>query len=322
MRRYVSLILLLVMIFPALSGCEPAERNDRGSDKIMVMATIFAPYDFAREVAGNKADVVMLLPPGADAHSHELSVRDTIALQNADVFIHIGGGSDFWARRVLGALNTENIKLVPLMDSISPLREEIVEGMETGHEDCEPCHEHHIKNLPYDEHIWTSPANAKLIVQRIADALSEADPRNAEYYRQNAAEYIERLYELDNAFMEVAANGVRNTIVFGDRFPFRYFAHRYGLRYYAAFPGCSGQTEPSARTLTFLIDKIIEENIPVVFHIELSNQKIADTISAQTGAKKLLLHSAHNISRDDFSAGVTYMCLMIRNVETLRKALN
>ena len=150
----------------------------------------------------------------------------------------------------------------------------------------------------------------------------ELDPANAEEYIQNTADYIERLAELDAAFREVVDNAVRRTVVFADRFPFRYFMDAYGLEYFAAFPGCSTDTEPSVQTVAFLIDKIRDENIPVVFHIELSNERMADTISEETGATKLLLHSAHNVTRDDFQNGETYLSLMTRNVEALREALH
>ena len=188
-------------------------------------------------------------------------------------------------------------------------------GDEEGHEDGG-------RDSPeYDEHVWTSPKNAKLIVAEIADALCEADAANEGHYRQSAAEYIGQLNKLDAEFQAVVDGAIRKTIVFGDRFPFRYFADAYQLEYFAAFPGCSTETEPSAKTVTFLVDKIKDEQIPVIFHIELSNEKMADTISTETGAKKQLLHACHNISKDDFQTGLGYLDLMTRNVEALREAL-
>jgi zinc transport system substrate-binding protein len=205
------------------------------------------------------------------------------------------------------------MKIIRMMDAVDVVEEEIVEGMEEEDEEEE--------ETAYDEHVWTSPRNAVLIVRAITESLCEADPANAAFYLQNAAVYNEELEQLDAAFKEVTAAAKRNTVVFADRFPFRYFADAYGLTYFAAFPGCSTETEPSAATVAFLINKIRAEKIPVVFHIELSNERMANTISGETGAKKLLLHACHNISKRDFDAGLGYLDLMRRNVENLREAL-
>ena len=185
------------------------------------------------------------------------------------------------------------------------------------HHGHEHDHEHH-----YDEHVWTSPRNAILIVEALTDVLSELDPDNAEFFRANALAYITELEELDRAIAEVVANGVRTTLVFGDRFPFRYFTDAYGLTYFAAFTGCSAETQASPATIAFLIEKIQAEDIPVVLHVELSNQMIANVIAEATGARLLEMHSLHNVSHAEFEAGATYLELMWRNVETLREALN
>jgi zinc transport system substrate-binding protein len=198
------------------------------------------------------------------------------------------------------------------MDTVDVVEEEIVEGMEEEADEEETA---------YDEHVWTSPQNAVRIVQLIAEALCKADAANANEYRQNAENYSSELRKLDADFQAVVDNANRKTIIFGDRFPFRYFADSYGLSYFAAFPGCSTETEPSAATVAFLIDKIKDEKIPVIFHIELSNERMADTIAEETGAKKLLLHACHNISKKDFDDGVSYLELMSRNAGSLREAL-
>jgi zinc transport system substrate-binding protein len=174
----------------------------------------------------------------------------------------------------------------------------------------------------YDEHVWTSPVNAKIIVQALSQILCDLDSGNASVYEANTASYVEKLDELDSAFREVVSNSSRRTIVFGDRFPFRYFADEYGLAYFAAFPGCSTETEANAATVAFLIDKVRDENIPVVFHIEMANENMADAICEEGGAQKLLLHSCHNVSKDDFDRGLGYLELMTQNVDTLREALN
>lgn len=179
----------------------------------------------------------------------------------------------------------------------------------------------HEEEAEYDEHVWTSPKNAKIIVQGISDVLCEADDANASIYKENTSSYLTKLDELDAAFKAAVEAGVRKTLVFGDRFPFRYFADAYGLDYFAAFPGCSTETEPSAATVAFLIDEVKTENIPVVFHIELSNEKMVNTICEATNAKKLLLHACHNISKSDFEKGVSYVDLMTANVEAIKEAL-
>ncbi|MDR1099913.1 MAG: zinc ABC transporter substrate-binding protein [Treponema sp.] len=181
-------------------------------------------------------------------------------------------------------------------------------------------HDH--EEVELDEHVWTSPRNAKLIVEKISAALCEADPANAPGYRTNTTAYLEKLDALDAAFRDVVSRGKQKPLVFGDRFPFRYFADAYGLSYFAAFRGCSTETEASAATVAFLINKVRDEKIPVVFHIELSNEKIADTICEATGAKKLLFHAAHNVTKRDFDRGITYLEIMTGNTETLKEALN
>jgi zinc transport system substrate-binding protein len=204
------------------------------------------------------------------------------------------------------------------MDMVDVVEEEIVEGMEDDEAD-----EFLAEIVPpeYDEHVWTSPKNAMRIIGGISAGLAEADPVNAALYRANAAAYTAELDKLDAAFQAAVDSGSRKTIVFGDRFPFRYLADAYGLDYFAAFPGCSTETEPSAATIAFLIDKVRAEKIPVIFHIELSNERMADVISEATGAQKLLLHASHNISKKDFEAGVSYLELMRQNVINLGEAL-
>jgi zinc transport system substrate-binding protein len=304
------------MFFPACTGKKTSGKN---ADTVSVVATIFPPYDFVRAIAGDKVQLSMLLPPGAESHSFEPTPQDIITIQNSDVFIYIGGAADVWVGRILETLDTSNIKVLAIMDTVAVVEEEIVEGME---EEEDPLLALGIEPEPeYDEHVWTSPKNAQRIVQAIAGVLCEADRANAAIFRQNAQAYIKSLDELDQEFQAVVDGAKRRTIVFGDRFPFRYFADAYGLSYFAAFPGCSTETEPSAATVAFLINKIRAEKIPVVFHIELSNERMADTIAEETGAKKLLLNACHNISKRDFDQGVTFLEIQRANVPRLREAL-
>lgn len=314
-----------------LGGCRlSAAGETRNDTQLLVVATIFPPYDFSREIAGGMADITMLLPPGAEVHHYEPTPHDLITLRNCDLFLYVGGESDAWVDDMLASLSEterERIQTVTLMDCVEPLYEEVVDGMQadTIHSEDSEAHTQadstHSENA-YDEHIWTSPLNAKRIVQKISEAMCEADPANKLDYQRNTEAYLRKLDELDATFTAVTENPVRRTIVFGDRFPFRYLADAYKLDYYAAFPGCSSETEASAKTVRFLIDKVREESVPVVFMAEPSGQKTAQTIAEATGAKVMRLNAGHTVTKDDFEQGVTYLTLMTKNGDALREALN
>ena len=328
--------IMIVIFFSMIVLCGCKEKTNSvvvETEKLNITATFFPPYDFIRQITGDRVNLIMLLSPGTESHSFEPSPRDIITIRNSDIFIYNGGEADSWVDKILESTDTENMKIFTLMEMVEVLEEEIVEGMEQDPADCNECehhhhhhrheqtHEHSIENVELDEHVWTSPKNAILIVRQLVEILGELDAVNADFYHENALKYIEALEKLDESFDEVISKATRRTIVFGDRFPFRYLAYHYGLEYFAAFPGCSTETEPSAQTVAFLINKIRTEQIPVVFHIELSNERMANTISQETGAKKLLLHSAHNVTRNDFEAGITYLELMKRNLVNLNEAL-
>jgi len=314
MKKIILILITLTSLLIGVSGCRQKNAVTHNADgKLNVTTTNFPPFDFVRNIAGDKVNLFMLLPPGAESHSYEPSPKDIITIQNSGVFIYVGGEGDAWVDRILESMNTSKMIIVRMMDAVNVVEEEIVEGMSVGAEEDE--------ETAYDEHVWTSPLNAILIVGAITEALCKADSANTDFYRQNAAAYSKELIQLDLLFTFEVTRAKRNTIVFADRFPFRYFADAYGLTYFAAFPGCSTDTEPSAGTVAFLINKIRAEKIPVVFHIELSNERMADAISGETGAKKLLFHACHNISKKDFEAGLGYLDLMRGNVENLREAL-
>ncbi|MDR3170572.1 MAG: metal ABC transporter substrate-binding protein [Treponema sp.] len=315
MKRLVVMTGMILMFGALLwaGGHRDQGANSSSNGKPKVVATIFPPFDFVREIAGDRVELTMLLPPGSESHSYEPTPRDIITIQNCSIFIYGGGESDAWVDRILDAMDTGRMKIIRLMECVAVVEEVSVEGMEVEEEEEE--------TPEYDEHVWTAPQNAKLIVQEISRTLCEVDEKNAGEYQQRSAAYCAQLDALDAAFQELVDKAVRKTIVFGDRFPFRYFADAYGLSYFAAFPGCSTETEPSAATVAFLINKIRAENIPVIFHIELSNERMADTISEATGAKKLLFHAGHNVTKRDFEGGLSYLQLMTTNVEHLKEAL-
>jgi zinc transport system substrate-binding protein len=305
------MIFMLSLFVCAIFGGAKKETPEN-SGTLHIVATNFPSYDFVRAVAGGTANITLLLPPGAESHSFEPRPKDIITIQNCDMFIYTGGESEAWVDRILGSMDFSKKKIIRMLDVVDAVEEEIVEGMQKEEDEEE---------VAYDEHIWTSPQNVIFIVRSIRDGLSEVDPVKASLYRKNAENYTKSFDELDKEFQAIVDAGKRKTIIFGDRFPFRYFADAYGLTYFAAFPGCSTETEPAAATVAFLINKIKAEKIPVVFHLELSNEKMADTIAAETGAKKLLFHAGHNISKKDFDSGLTFLEIQQANVPRLREAL-
>jgi len=315
MKRFIIIpAWILIFSLTIFSGGCLRNKTQKVNGKINVVSVIFPSYDFVRVIAGDKVNLLMLLPPGSESHSYEPTPQDIIFIKNSNLFIYPGGENSKWVERILDSISNlyEKTIVLNMIDLVDAVEEEIVEGMEMDKEEEEPA---------FDEHVWTSPQNAKAIVAAITNALCELDSSNADYYRQNAAVYSARLDDMDVSFKAVVDGAKRKTIIFGDRFPFRYLADAYGLDYFAAFPGCSTDTEPSAATVAFLINKVKSEKLPVIFHIELSNEKIADTISEATGAKKLLLHSGHNLTKNDFEKGVTYLDVQKANVVNLKEAL-
>lgn len=316
------LLIFVVAVFSivSLTGCN---KNKDNENKLTIVTTNFPSYDFARAVVKDNKDVElkMLLKPGAESHDFEPTPQDIIDIKNSDLFIYTGGESDEWISDILDDIDTDKTKVIKMMDLVDVKEEEIVEGMED--EEHEEEEEHHDEEeVEYDEHVWTSPVNAIKIVNALRDEVVSIDNDNKKVYEDSAKEYTDKLEKIDNEFKDIVKNAKRKEIIFGDRFPLRYFVDEYNLKYYAAFPGCSAQTEASAKTISYLVDKVKEDKIPVVFHIELSNGKIAEAISKETGAKVLEFNTAHNISQKDFDAGVTYVDIMEENTKVLKEALN
>ncbi|MFV0496696.1 MAG: metal ABC transporter substrate-binding protein [Candidatus Fimivivens sp.] len=329
MKKLLTMILSAAVSILPLAGCGNSAATSvtptKNDGQLSIVTTIFPPYDFTREIVGAYADVTMLLPPGSESHTYEPAPQDIITLQNCDLFIYVGGKGDVWIDDILDSMGDKAPNTLKMMDSVTTVEEQLVEGMEQGgmHQfsDKDTQSRAH-KETEYDEHVWTSPANAIKIVNSITDAIATLDSANTQIYRANADAYIQKLATLDDDFYQVIKTAKRNTIIVGDRFPFRYFADAYGLNYYAAFPGCSSETEASAATVAFLTDKVMAEGIPAVLYIEFSNHKIADSIAETAGAKTLLLHSCHSVSKEEIQAGVSYLSLMQNNIETIRQALN
>lgn len=342
MKKRLLFILLtaLTLLSGVLTGCtDSAVKND--TDKLSIVTTCFPPYDFARAVTGDSADITMLLCPGAEAHSYEPTPLDILKIQQCDVFIYIGGPGEYWAEEILKTCDTENMTVIRLFDYVEPLEEEEVQGAspnghshhghshdDEAHDDEEHSHSEAEDNdyIGYDEHIWTSPANARLCVEGIRDALCAAVPEHisfdwASYYNIQAEQYITQLDALAQDFSEMAKNAPSNVLVVGDRFPFRYLTHELGLEYFAAFSGCSSESEPGVYTMAFLIDEILAHEIDTVFYLEFSTKRLAQKLSDATKASMLPLHSCHNVSSEDFENGKTYIDLMYQNLNNLREAL-
>ena len=291
-----------------------------------IITSNFIGYDFARAITGEASEVAMLLKPGTEAHAYEPTPDDIINIQKADLFIYVGGESDTWIEDLILDNEISAQHTLRLMDYVEVKTEELVEGMDSEAEhdhDSDHDHDHDSDALDveYDEHIWTSPVNAIRLVDSIKTKLIMLHPDKAALYNENAAAYVEQLYSIDQSIRDIVASSNKNTLVFADRFPFRYFVDEYGLDYYAAFPGCAEQTEASSKTIAFLIDKINNMHIGTILKIELTSSRLAESIAAETGAQILELHAGHNIAEADFDRGVTYVDILLHNVEVLKEAL-
>lgn len=319
----LAVVLVLAVVVLGVWGVVALSQKRRDGGEVKIIATNYIGYDFARAVLGDDAEVRMLLKPGAEMHNFEPTPQDVIAMKEAGLLIYNGGESEEWVRDLLDSNAVSANKTLRMMDVVELKEEEAVEGMEDGEkaEEGGVEHGHGGDEVEYDEHIWTSPKNAIKIVERVRDRLVELEPERSEELKANAEKYIARLAELDREFREVVAGGAKKELIFGDRFPFRYFVDEYGLKYYAAFPGCAEQTEASSGTVAFLVNKVKQDRIKAVLKIEMSNGNLARTIADEAGAEVLELAAGHNISAEDFGRGVTYLDILERNVEVLKKAL-
>ena len=297
----------------SLCGCSGGESAD-SADKPLIITTIFPAYDFARQVSGDTAEVRMLLKPGQESHSYDPSAKDIVEINGCDLFVYNGGESDQWVESVLQA--APDVETFRMTDAVSLLDEEHSEGMQEEEHDHADGDEEE-----YDEHVWTSPDNAAAIVRALGSRAKALFPDSAAELDSNTESYAAQIGKIDGRLKELLDEEERY-FIFGDRFPLLYFFKHYGLNYYAAFPGCGSETEPSAQTVTFLLDKLGQPDaVKAVFCIELSGRKLADVLAEDSGLDVVEFHSCHNITADDFAAGETYVSLMERNLQTLEKVL-
>lgn len=361
-KIYKGAVAALIVAGVAFAGVKFASmlgKHETGK-KYSIVSTSFPGYDFARAVAGDNTEVSvkMLLKPGAESHSFEPTPQDILTIKNSNLFLYVGGDSDEWVKKVISEIDPKKTKVMKLVDLVKTKNEEVIEGMqedEHDHKDDDDHdhdhdhnhdhdhdhdhkhdhkhdhdhehdhkhdHDHKEEEPEVDEHVWTSLKNAKEISEKILKATLEFDKAEEKKLSENAKNYTDKIAAVDHKIGEMVKTAKRKEIIVGDRFPLRYFVDDYGIKYYAAFPGCSEQTEANVKTVSFLVKKIKEDKIPAVFKIELSNGLIAETLAKETGAKILEIQSAHNISEKDFESGVTYVDLMERNFEVLKEALN
>lgn len=321
MKKILALLLALWIPAAVLSGCAPQD-DSAASNKLNIVTTIFPAYDWVREILGDetdRAEITMLLDSGVDLHSYQPTVDDIVKISDCDLFLYVGGESDGWVDDALKNAPNKERKVIRLLDVLgdSAKAEETVEGMQEEEHD-------HEEEAEYDEHIWLSLKNAQVLVAAISEALQESDPARKDTYAANAAAYVEKLSALDGEYRAAVDSGKYKTLLFGDRFPFRYLADDYGLDYYAAFPGCSAETEASFETVSFLAGKMDALGLPCVLTIEGTQHKIAETIVQNTAQKNqqiLTMDSMQAVTANDAASGVSYLSIMEKTLSVLKKAL-
>ena len=332
MKKIIIAVLCMLLTAGALAGCGEKNKSEKNA-YLSIVATIFPGYDWVREIMGDEAenaDITMLMDNGTDLHSYQPTADDISKISKCDLFIYAGGESDEWVKDALKQAENKDMKVINMIEMLgdSVKTEEVVEGMESEHDhDHDEDGDHHDSDqeVEYDEHTWLSLKNAEMICEAIENDLSSLDPENKDIYKKNSEEYISKLSELDSKYQKTVDDAARKTVLFGDRFPFRYLTDDYGLDYYAAFVGCSAETEASFKTVKFLAEKVDELDLPCVMTIEGSDHKIAETIirnTADKDQKVLTMDSMQAVTASDLKDGKTYLSVMEKNLEALKEALN
>ena len=334
-RKILSIILASTLLIGNITGCgnaKPAENSGvttdvssgNSDDTMKIVATIFPEYDWVNTILGEKAenaDLTLLLDSGVDMHSYQPTAEDIAKVKRCDMFIYVGGESDKWVEDVIGSADNDDMVVINLLDVLgdSVKTEEIVEGME--HNEYEHDEEHEEEK---DEHVWLSLNNASILCEEIAVQLGNVDEANKDLYMSNYEAYKEKLMDLDSQYKEVVNGGSKKTLLFGDRFPFRYLVDDYGLDYYAAFAGCSAESEASFETIVFLAEKVDELDLPAIMTIEGPDHKLAESVKESTKSKDqkiLTLDSMQSTTSKDIAGGTTYLSVMTNNLEVLKEAL-
>ncbi len=337
-KKIFGLILAgAVLITGCTAKTEKKDKGDNTKGKLKIVTTIFPEYDITRAIAKDKVDLELMIKPGVDVHSFTPTPQDIKTVQNSDIFVYGGTEHDKWVENLTKSIDMKNKKVVKLVDGIQQLEEESVDGMKHEHHhddkkedqhnhdhkhEKEDEHNHKGEEKELDPHYWTSPKNAIQMVKTITNALVEKDPDNAEFYKENAENYIKQLEGVDKELHDVVDNAKIKKVVIADRFPFRYLFKDLGLEYRALFSGCSVESTASAGQIKKMVDYVKENKIPVVYHIEMGKGELAETVAKNSGAKVKLLHSIHTVTKEDFDKGTTYIDLMKQNVEALKEGLN
>ena len=333
MKKIIAAATALLVAAGMFTGCGASEKPTAQGDKLKIVTTIFPEYDWTREILGDQSErteVTMLLDNGVDLHSYQPTADDLIKIAECDLFIYVGGESDGWVESALASTSNPDRAVINLIDTLgdSVKLEEVVEGMqETEHdheEDEDHAHDVDEQEAETDEHVWLSLRNAQAVCQKIAEKLGEIDPEHEQAYTQNALAYIDQLAALDAKYQAAVDAANNKTLVFGDRFPFRYLTEDYGLDYYAAFVGCSAETEASFETIRFLAEKTDALGLSHVLTIENPKHKIAETVVANTSSKNqqvLSMDSMQSVTSKDVAAGATYLSIMEHNLDVLTQAL-
>lgn len=325
-NRIWNFIILALVSLVMLAGCSKSARKNEMAGKYRIVCTTFPQYDWVRQIISthlDQFDVTLLMENGVDLHSYKPTAEDMVKISSADLFVYVGGESDAWVDDALSNQGNEKSEVVNLLEVLGDKakEEEVIEGMESEEESEEGAEEEEVE---YDEHVWLSVKNAKIFVNVIAEKIQSIDKKNSSDYEQNAAEYVEKLDKLDAEYQETVDNGQKKVLLFGDRFPFRYLVDDYGLEYYAAFVGCSAETEASFETVTYLAKKVDELNLSSILVIEGSDQKIADTIKENTKSKAaqiLVMDSIQSVTKEKVDDGIAYETIMKHNLDVLKEAL-
>ncbi len=297
MKKFLSFALILCLLF-SLCACKDGDSTKKDGDKISVVTTIYPLYDFVRAVAGDRADIKLLIAPATEVHSYDPSPSDIAAIYDCDLFVYIGGESDGWVDRVLGDINVVSLKMLNTV----PL---IAEEGEHG----------------FDEHIWTSPENAVSMVNTVCENLCEVSDENADFFRENCKKYTDAIRGVQSDIRDAVQQNENKFILVADRFPFRYFTEEFGIGYKAAFGGCATSSDISLKVMGELTKTVKDRGVSAAYYTEMSNRTVADALAEETGVALYELHSAHNVTADDFAAGVTYVDIMKRNLNALLKGM-
>ena len=334
MKKILTLFFAAIFMAGCFCACTVNSGVNNANDgKIKIVVSIFPAYDWVMNVLGDNpgnADVKLLLDNGVDLHNYQPTAEDIVMISDCDMFIYVGGESDEWIDEVLENANNDHMAVINLMEALGEFakEEELVEGMQAEEHDHEHGHEdadHDEDEIEYDEHVWLSLRNAEIFTQKISDELQTIDKDNAEIYKSNSEKYISELNALDKKYVEAVSSADYNTLLFADRFPFRYFVDDYDLSYYAAFIGCSTENQATFDTIIFLSKKIDELSLPCVLTIENSDKKIAQTVIDNTESKDmkiLTMDSMQTTTAEDIKNGASYLGIMESNLEVLKEALS